>query len=612
MKSIKNIIICSLLLATSAFFSACDIDRFPYGSMADEEIKNDPLMHLESLLSGAYAQLARNWTDPMHRMGEYAGDNIKIRGHSTDHFFQFISFDRNPANSRTAQFWNTSYRAIAQASNIINMIETGQSATVDNSIGEAYFIRGMVYFYLVRAFGRPFWDNPDRPFGGVPIVNGTPDDVLNLDLPDRATVRETYQQIISDLNRAIELITIDRGNTFASVVAAQALLSRVYLFMSGTYENPNVQYAQLAIQYAQKVIDSDRHFLLPRDRFMRYPRYLPSQNQETIFALRRVAAEFSGWDHFFGFPGMYANIGGMGWGEMFASAYHLRMLDETGRNDWSKDNVLDFSGLVDARAAFIEPQWGVDERVFRFIRKIYNAAGVQTGYTFMQLPYTESGGVKTVTHIVRAATADVTEIVDVYTLTPIDAAQGIYSIDFINRRGGDAIETVISTSTITGVTDRRIRLNGGGVNPPEFYIVKSSREGEESHLHSPVISRLAEIYLNKAEAAVKVGNLPLALTALNTVRERSLPGRGRDMATFAANPGFYVDWERQLELAFQAERSFDVFRNGGTLTRRFPGGHNAMIEIPANDFRVTFFIPQEAIDAFAASGNRLTQNPTSN
>ena len=611
MKSVKNIIIFSLLLATSALFSACDIERFPYGSIADEEIRQDPLTHLDALLSGAYAQLARNWSDPMHRMGEYAGDNVTIRGFTTDDFWDFISFARNPNNGRLTQFWNTSYRAIAQASNIINMIEPGQSAAIDNSIGEAYFIRGMVYFYLVRVFGRPFWDNPDRPLGGVPIVNGTPDDVINVVLPDRSTVREVYQQAINDLNRAIELMTIDRGNTFASVVAAQALLSRIYLFMSGTYENPNVQYAQLAIQYAQKVIDSDRHFLLPRERFMRYPRYIPSQNQETIFALKRVAAEFSGWDHFFGFQGMYANIGGMGWGEMFASAYHLDLLHETGRNDWF-NNII-----VDARAAFIEPVWApvpagqteADMMRFRFIRKLYNVDGVQTGYTYMQLPFTESGGVKTARHLVRAATADVTEIVDYYVLTPVDAAQGIYSIEFINRRGGAAIETIISTETITGFIDRMMRTNNGH---PEFYIVKSSREGEESHLHSPVISRLAEIYLNKAEAAVKVGNLPMALTALNAVRERSLPGQGLSMATFAANPAFYVDRERHMELAFQAERSFDIFRNGGTLTRRYPGAHNAMLEIPADDFRVMFFIPQSAINAYIASGNTLTQNPTSN
>ena len=66
-----------------------------------------------------------------------------------------------------------------------------------------------------------------------------------------------------------------------------------------------------------------------------------------------------------------------------------------------------------------------------------------------------------------------------------------------------------------------------------------------------------------------------------------------------------------MELAFEAERSYDVFRNGGTLTRHFPGAHNAMEEVTATDFRVTYYIPQKAIDAYP-NGNTLTQNPLDN
>jgi tetratricopeptide (TPR) repeat protein len=620
MKNIKYTIIYSLLFAISVSFSACDIERIPYNSLTDDEITQDPNTHLVALLNGAYAQL-RHWSDPMHRMGEYAGDNIMIRGNSTDAFFDFISFNRNPNNGRLGQFWDSSYRGIAQASNIIDMIEEGQSAAVDNQIGEAYFIRGLLYFYMVRVFGRPYWDNPTRNLG-VPIVNGTPDDMFgDLNLPDRATVHDTYLQAINDLNKAIELLTVNRGNTFASKVASQALLSRIYLFMSGTYENPNVQYAQLAIQYANEVINNSDRLLLSRGDFLRYPRFLPSANRETIFAIRRTAADYPPGDMWGSFSGMYANIGGQGWGEMFASAEYIDLLNETSRNDWNNGII------VDARAAFIEPNWAptpsgqtVPTRVFRFIRDVYNAAGTQTGYAYLQFPYTEAGGVITVRHTVRAASAAgvtpvVTAIIDNYVLTLVDAEQGVYSIEF-NRRGvnttdsPNAIENIIAVETYTGVLDREIRVNNGH---PEFYIVKSSREGNvESHMHSPVISRLGEVYLNKAEAAAKAGNLDLALTTLNIIRERSLPGESYDIATFMTNPGYFIDKERQLELAFQAERSFDVFRNGGTLTRRFPGGHNAMLDIPANDFRVTFFIPQSAINAYRATGNTLTQNPTSN
>ena len=116
-----------LLLATACSFTACDIERLPYGSMAAEQIKDDPDGSLESLLNGCYAQM-KNWSDVMHRCGEYAGDNIVIRGTSTDAFYEFISYSRTPNNYRLQTFWDNSYKIIAQSSNIIKMINQGQSA----------------------------------------------------------------------------------------------------------------------------------------------------------------------------------------------------------------------------------------------------------------------------------------------------------------------------------------------------------------------------------------------------------------------------------------------------------------------------------------------------
>ncbi len=353
------------LLLAAASLTACDIDRLPYNSMAAEQITNDPSASLESLMNGMYAQL-KTWSDPMHRCGEYAGDNMMIRGSSTDAFYEFISFSRTPVNYRLQNFWDYGYKAVAQASNIIKMIEEGQSAEIDNQLGECYYVRGMMYFYLCRAYGRPYYQAPDKNLG-VPIVNGTPDDIMgDLLLPDRSTVKETYEQAISDLKKAEEMMTINKGAAYASKEAAQAMLSRVYLYMSGTYENPNREYAQLAVDYADKVINSGNYSLLPREEFMKYNTLTPENNDESIFVVKRVASEFSGYDHYYGIGGMYANIGGMGWGEMYASAKYIDLLNETGRNDWRPDHYK----IVDARAAFIEPTYTDDHKeVFRFIKQ---------------------------------------------------------------------------------------------------------------------------------------------------------------------------------------------------------------------------------------------------
>lgn len=582
--------IAKILLATLSFglmTTSCDVERLPTGSMASEVITGDPNSYLDAMVRGAYAQL-KDWSDPMHRLGEYAGDNMMIRGSSTDAFYEFITYSRTPNNYRLQNFWDYGYKAVAQASNTINMVAEGQSEEIDSKLGECYYIRGMMYFYLTRAFSRPYYQAPDKNLG-VPIVNGTPEDMVNLQLPDRSTVAQCYQQAIGDLRKAEQMLTTNNGPAYASKGAAQAMLSRIYLYMSGTYENPNTQYADSAAYYASEVINSGTYSLLPRNEFMVYNTIVPENNSESIFVVKRVATEFSGYDHYYGIGGMYAVIGGMGWGEMYASAKYIDLLNETGRNDWRPDK----KNIVDARANFIEPQYVTDAsgnytEVFRFIKNVYDQSGAQTNYNYVQATLNRNGSQLTCTETIDGKETT-------YALTPVNEEQEIYSIKYSDG------------NTYQGVIDYQMSLNRVY---PMFYIVKCSREGEDSHLHSPIISRLGEVYLNRAEAYAKLGRYSEALSDLNLIRERSIPGAGYKSLD-ASNAHQLIDKERQLELAYQAERSFDVYRNGDTLTRHYPGPHNAMEEVSPADYRVTYYIPQTAINSYP-SGSTLTQNPTSN
>lgn len=564
-----------MLLGVGALMStaSCDVERLSPGNVATDQITSNPDNYMGSLMNGMYAQL-KTWSDPMHRCGEYAGDNMVIRGNSTDAFFEFISYSRTPQNYRLQNFWDFGYKAIAQASNIINMFEEGTDEEIDQYLGECYYTRGMLYFYFVRAYGRPYYQAPSKNLG-VPIVNGTPDDIIgDLFLEDRATVEETYQQVVNDLKKAEELMSIDKGPFYASKGAAQAMLSRVYLYMSGTFDKVNTEYAQLAVDYSTKVINSGDYSLLPREEFMHYNEKVPESNPETIFCVRRIASEFSGYDHYYGVGGMYANIGGMGWGEMFASEKYISLLNETGRNDWRPESYY----LSDARAAFIEPTYEPEKGdYFRFV---YTSADGKKNYN--QLPAQKTGD----------TFSSVKDGEKQYALTPVNVEQGLYSINY----EGEVCE---------GMIDYYITLNRAN---PQFYIVKCSREGEDSHLHSPIISRLGEIYLNRAEAYAKLGQYGNALADLNLIRNRSIVNGGYESLD-ATNAEARIDKERTLELAYQAERSYDVYRNGRSLTRLYPGPHNQLEEVMPDDYRVVYFIPQDAINAYPGL---LTQNPTSN
>jgi len=557
--------------------------------MATDQVADNQEVLFDNMLNGMYAQL-KTWSDPMHRLGEYAGDNMMIRGTSTDAFYEFITYSRTPDNYRLQSFWDYGYKAIAQASNIIDMAKDTDDPEIKSKLGECYYVRGMMYFYLCRAFGRPYYQAPDKNLG-VPIVNGTPseEEISNLSLPDRSTVKETYQQAINDLRTAEKMITtpFKNANT-ASKEAAQAMLSRVYLYMSGTYENPNRLYADSAIYYANCVIESPNFHLVLREDYMKSARTAPENYPEAIFVIKRLAADFPGYDYYYGIGGMYSNIGGMGWGEMYASAKYIDLLNETKRNDWRKGD----DGIVDARAKFIEPQYSVDDNgnyteVLRFITP--NAAG--TGYTYVQLRVDK-------------------DKMECWTVDENNKPKDKYPISLYTGRAPEEEYYTINYNgaTYTGVIDYEMSLNNGY---PMFYITKCSREDNlESQLHSPIISRLDEMYLNRAEAYVKLGNLENARRDVNEIRTRAINDEAAyDASTFSANAAELVDKERQLELAYQAERSYDVFRNGGTLTRQYPGPH-PIDDVLATDYRVTYYIPQTAINSYP-NGSTLTQNPTS-
>ncbi|MCP3894278.1 MAG: RagB/SusD family nutrient uptake outer membrane protein, partial [Bacteroides sp.] len=335
-------------ICMSVAISGCDIERFPKGSYSAEIIQKDKAEAMNILLNGCYAQL-RSATDVMHRTGEYPGDNIMKQNATTNNFSQYMSYKHTATNNHLPSVWSNGYKIIAQSSNLIKMIGEGESADIDQKLGEAYFMRGMMYFYLCRIFGMPYYQSPEKNLG-VPIVD-IPENLDGLVLPDRSTVKQVYAQAVADIRKAEKLMTVYKSAAFASKYSAQALLSKIYAYMSGTYENPNVLYADSSYYYASEVIKCGKFSLLPRDVFMTYNQLTPENKSqvETIFAVRRLDSEITNYNPVIG--SMYASIQDVGWGEIYTSQKYLELLDETGYNDWTSRK------FVDARAAFIHPQY---------------------------------------------------------------------------------------------------------------------------------------------------------------------------------------------------------------------------------------------------------------
>ncbi|MGM9810633.1 MAG: RagB/SusD family nutrient uptake outer membrane protein [Paludibacteraceae bacterium] len=98
-----------------------------------------------------------------------------------------------------------------------------EQATLDFAEGECYFNRALAYWHAQVFF------ELDGDAWGFPIIDRVMSDVEEMK-QSRATVRDTWQFVISDLQRAVPLLTGHNDNPFrATEWAAKGLLAKVYM-----------------------------------------------------------------------------------------------------------------------------------------------------------------------------------------------------------------------------------------------------------------------------------------------------------------------------------------------------------------------------------------------
>lgn len=184
-------------------------------------------------------------------------------------------------------------------------------------------------------------------------------------------------------------------------------------------------------------------------------------------------------------------------------------------------------------------------------------------------------------------------------------------VDTLNNHPADLRNSFVSPYKVNGILQLNTKLTP---NTPMYYINKYSLQEGIVNLSSPVYIRLAEMYLNRAEANAKLGNDQLALDDVNEIRGRAgLSGAAlHTLSSVAASGKTVLDIvldERFLELAFEGHRAYDLFRNSKPLVRNYPGSQvvngNVNQTVQPTDNRVIFFIPQNEIN----KNPNLTQNP---
>lgn len=586
-------------MSLAAAITGCSLDVEMYDGVMAESLNP---RNLKEVSMGTYRLLKNDGglIDNGYYFWNFGADDVSWCGTSTSGTFKIYDYTRSLTDTSVEYTWELGYRTIGNCNLVIEMCQAlGNEISAEQKVimGENYYLRALSYFLLVNEFAQPYSNNPTQN-PGLPLkLTSDPDDLP----PSRSSVADIYAQVVADLKDAITYMTLPsdmtpKNNNYATKEAAEALLARVYLYM-GNLED--------AYTMADNVIKSGRFELETGERFATYPQHTPETNKETIFAVRRTLdKDDAGYSRQ---GSMYIRIDNSGWEEVFPSSRYLELMElYLDENDMPQDLRSRFivkryvaDGQDDYRvAADLNAKY--DDWTFVYTTKLENSAN----YVYRQID------------IEKQADGS-------YAIGEDDAANfKTATLQTESYNLGKRYYVIASDGTkYIGRIEPRVFDAATKRNKESQYLVyainKCSYQEQTTHLWSPVISRLAEMYLIRAEVNAERGNVQDALDDVNILRRRAgIPEwTVENMATAEAGKQKdikkIVEEERMLELAWEGHRRFDVFRKRQTMDRKYPGGHtlqagDQFLEIPYNSPAVCSFIPKAQYDAYPYE---LEQNP---
>jgi hypothetical protein len=213
----------SLLILSAVALTACSsvLDVPPTSSIPSNAAIVDAV-GARAALAGAYAGLQASglYGQRFEVWTELLSDNAQHTGTFDD--YADADANRLRADNITVDaIWNAAYDEINRVNNILQKVPklTDLDASEQNEmLGEAYFLRALMYHDLVRLWG------------GVPLRLEPVQSAADANNITRASVADVYTQILADLAQAEQLITDDSQTRQASLGAVYALEARVKLY----------------------------------------------------------------------------------------------------------------------------------------------------------------------------------------------------------------------------------------------------------------------------------------------------------------------------------------------------------------------------------------------
>jgi hypothetical protein len=234
------------LLATLTMVAAssCNQDKIlnpvPLTQLSDRVAFATP-DRIDAQLNGLYASI---------KSGQFLGGRMLVymdvrgedfqnrTGNGVTALFAW-SYNQNSGNAEPLNAWSSGYLAINRINVFLKGLDDNPNviptALANQYRGEARFLRGLAYFYLVNLYARPFPLN-NGASAGLPLRLQAEVGPENSDLA-RSTVAQVYTQILEDLNFAEQNVRESHASPQLNVTRAHrnaviAIKARVLMSMA--------------------------------------------------------------------------------------------------------------------------------------------------------------------------------------------------------------------------------------------------------------------------------------------------------------------------------------------------------------------------------------------
>ena len=329
-KMTKTLKILSIILFSAITLIGCnkiELEEQPEGLLSPESFFQSEGDFEAILAGGVYRPMFQPWNafnfNSIFVLTMGAED---VRSNAA----RFQSYDNLEADGNVGEMtgmWRNLYQTISNANTIIANNQEGKGAGVSESVlteyeAQAKFMRAFAYFYMVR-----WW-------GEVQLI--TEDNMLLANETRQSSVADIYLQIISDLQFA-EANLADIGGADqtgkASKQAAQTVLAKVYLTMTGWPLNETSNYA-LARNKAKEVMDAGV-FNLESDVADLWKQAKRLTNKEFIFAFHGDITNNASTQHVSSRPGADG-----GWSDWSSEERFFNAFPDSYRKDVSFTSVF--------------------------------------------------------------------------------------------------------------------------------------------------------------------------------------------------------------------------------------------------------------------------------